>query len=332
MTKTINWGIVGLGKIARHFANDLKLTPHAKLHAVASRSIEKAKIFAEDFDATHFYGSYEELLACPDLDVVYIATPHPMHCENALLFLKEGIPVLCEKPFAMNLEEVERMISAARESNTFLMEAIWTRFLPMTKKLLELVDSGVIGELVSVKADFGFQAPVDLESRLYNKKLGGGSLLDIGIYPLFLAQLLFNRNQTTTDNFPEVKAFAQIGKTGIDENCSMLLRFSPNQHAVLDATVVNDTPVEAHIYGTKGSIKIHQRWHESKKLRLTVKGKAPQEFHFQYAARGYRFEAEEVGNCLRAGKRESELLPLSFSRGLIKLLDAVRQEIGLEYS
>ena len=325
MEKTFNWGIIGLGKIAKKFAEDLQKTPNTALHAVASRSIEKAKNFANEYEVKHAYGSYESMMTCPDLDAIYIATPHVLHGVNTLLCLQHKIPVLCEKPFAMNTKEVEQMVVAAKENDTFLMEAIWTRFMPTMVKILEVIQNGTIGELVMLKADFGFKAPLDFERRLYNKNLGGGSLLDIGIYPLFLAQLLFGKPS-------EIKAFAQIGKTGIDENCSMLLRFSQNQHAILDSSILNDTPTVAYIYGTKGRIKIHRRWHESKSFTVFEEGKDPQEFSFDFeGCRGYRFEAEEVMRCVRAGKKESEILPLSFSKDLMELLDNVRKEIGLEY-
>ncbi len=325
MGNTFKWGIIGLGKIARKFAEDLQKSPNMELHAVASRDIEKAKTFAKEHQVKYSYGSYEALMTCPDLEAIYIATPHILHKKNTLLCIQNKIPVLCEKPFAMNSEEVEEMILAARTNDTFLMEAIWTRFLPTTLQIIEVIKSGKIGDLVMLKADFGFKAPLDFESRLYNKKLGGGSLLDIGIYPLFLAQLLFGKPS-------EIKAFAQIGKTGVDENCSMLLRFSQNQHAILDSSILNDTPTVAYIYGTKGRIKIHRRWHESNSFTVFELGKEPQEFSFDFeGCRGYRFEAEEVMKCVRAGKKESEVLPLSFSKDLMGLLDNVRAEIGLQY-
>ena len=326
MEKIFNWGIIGLGKIARKFTEDLQKTPNSTLYAVASRSIEKAKMYAEEYQVAHAFGSYEKLVNCPDVDAIYIATPHIMHHEHTLLCLRNKVPVLCEKPFAMNSQEVEEMISAAKENDTFLMEAIWTRFLPTTKKILETINKGTIGELVMLKADFGFKAPINLESRLYDKNLGGGSLLDIGIYPLFLAQLLFGKPS-------EIKAFAQLGKTGVDENCSMLLRFSENQHAILDSSILNDTPTVAYIYGTKGRIKIHRRWHESNSFTVFENDKEPHEISFDFeGARGYRFEAEEVMRCVRTGKKESDLLPLSFSKDLIALMDKVRAEIGLQYS
>jgi len=325
MGKKTNWGIIGLGKIARHFANDLQKVTHAKLYAVASRTEQKAKQFAEEYEVPNYFGSYEAMMQCPDLDVVYIATPHPMHFANTLLCLENKIPVLCEKPFAMNGDEVKKMIQSARDNDTFLMEAIWTRFLPNTLKILEVIKSGAIGELVSLKADFGFRAPVDLQGRLYNKKLGGGSLLDVGIYPVFLSLLLFGKPD-------EIKAFAKIGKTGVDENCSMLFRYTNDQQAILDATIINHTPTVAYIYGTKGRIKIHRRWHEANAFTLFELDKDPQQFSFDYEdAKGYRYEAAHVMQCLQQGKKESDILPLSFSADLMEFLDQVRGEIGLKY-
>ncbi|MEM6963177.1 MAG: Gfo/Idh/MocA family oxidoreductase [Bacteroidota bacterium] len=325
MKETINWGIIGLGKIARQFANDLKYVPHAQLHAVASRSAAKAKDFAAAFGATHSFGSYEEMMRCDDLDVVYVATPHVKHCENTIMCLENGIAVLCEKPFAMDSGEVQRMIAAAKANDTFLMEAIWTRFLPHIKKVIEHIQSGIIGEVKLLRADFGFKAPIDFAGRLYNKSLGGGSLLDVGIYPLFLAQLLMG-------NPIDLRASAHIGQTEVDESCAMILRYAEDKMAVLDSSIVRDTPMQAGIYGTRGKIQIQSRWHESNTFTIVELDKAPQTFTFDYeGAKGYRYETQHVVECLQRGKKESDLLPLSFSLDLMNLLDEVRAKIGLVY-
>ncbi|MDX1911788.1 MAG: Gfo/Idh/MocA family oxidoreductase [Saprospiraceae bacterium] len=178
-----NWGIIGLGKIARQFAEDLQRLPNARLHAVASTSTERATAFAQEFNATHAFGSYEEIVGCPDLDVVYIATPHPLHAENTLLCLENGLPVLCEKPFAMHYDEARRMVAAARRNRVFLMEALWTRFIPATETAINMVENGEIGRLHTIRADLGFNMPFNPASRVYNKSLGAGSLLDLGICP-----------------------------------------------------------------------------------------------------------------------------------------------------
>ena len=324
MSKTYKWGIIGLGKIANKFAQDLQKIAHAELHAVASRSMDKAKGFATEYQVPNFYSSYEEMILQAELDAVYIATPHVFHCENTLLCLQNKVAVLCEKPFAMNSNEVQKMNGAAKSNDTFLMEAFWTRFLPSTLKVLEIIKEGDIGEILSIKADFGFKASTDPDGRMYNINLGGGSLLDIGLYPVFLALLILGKPN-------EVKALAKIGSTGIDEECNMLFQYKEGQSAILNSSILYDTPTEAYIYGTKGMIHIPRRWHESNQFTLHKEGQSPQEFNFDFNCKGYRYEAEEVMRCLADGKKESDVLPLSFSLDLINLLDQIRKEVNLVY-
>ncbi len=323
--KKYNWGIIGLGKIAHKFAQDLAKGKNMRLHAVASRSLDKAQAFADQYGAGYAYGSYEELVNCPDLDVVYIATPHTLHCENTLFCLEAGIPVLCEKPFAMNRQQVEKMISKAQEKNTFLMEAFWTRFMPTTVKALELIEQGEIGEVLAVKADFGFRPVFNPTGRLFDPQLGGGSLLDIGIYPVFLALLLLGKPQ-------EIQAMANIGNTGVDVDCGILFKYLGGRMAHLHSTILADTKTEAFIYGEKGTIHIHTQWHAPSWFTLIKEGERPQNFNFDYFSNGYHYEAEEVVRCLVAGKKESDLLPLSFSMDLIELLDAIREKAGIQYA
>ena len=324
MAKVFNWGIIGLGHIAKKFAKDLQGIKSARLHAVASRSFAKAEEFAKEFGALHAFGSYEEIINCPDLNVVYIATPHAFHCENTLMCLNHQIPVLCEKPFAMNAAEVRRMIAAAKKNNTFLMEALWTRFLPSIQKTLSIIEKGTIGEIISIKADFGFKAPYDPGNRLYNQKLGGGSLLDIGIYPVFLSLLLLGRPI-------HVKAIAAIGQTNVDESCGIVLKYQNNKLAILDSTILTKTATEALIYGEKGTIRINGRWHEPTSITLLMPGKEPRDFFFDFNGFGYSYEAEEVMRCLRQKRLASPLLNHHFSLDLIELLDEIRMEAGIYY-
>ena len=324
MAKVFNWGIIGLGKIAHKFAQDLQGMKSARLHAVASRSYQKAEVFGQKYGAQHVYGDYEEIVNCPDLDVVYIATPHAFHCENTLMCLNNRIPVLCEKPFAMNAAEVRRMIAASKNNNTFLMEALWTRFLPSMEKVLSLIEKGTIGEVLSIKADFGFKADFDPNGRLYNQKLGGGSLMDIGIYPVFLSLLLLGRPIN-------VKAMATIGLTNVDESCGILLKYTNNKMAILDSTIVCQTATEALIYGEKGTIRINGRWHEPTSITLMVEGKEPKDIFFDFNSNGYSYEAEEVMRCLRKKKLSSSILNHHFSLDLIELLDEIRMEAGIYY-
>lgn len=324
MSKTFNWGIIGAGRIAQKFASDLETIKNTRLLAVASRSLERAKTFADRNKASFAFGTYEEILDCPGLDAVYVATRHPGHAAASILCLSRGIPVLCEKPFAMNSREVRQMIEAARNTDTFLMEAIWTRFLPTTKKALEWITEGKIGEVQSVKADFGFRAERNLEGRLYNRNLGGGSLLDIGIYPAFLALLLLGKPK-------EILAAAVIGETGVDEEMAAILTYGEGKMAQIHSTIRANTKTEAFIYGNEGVIHIHSRWHEPTTMSLLLPEERPQNLSFDYPCIGYAYEAEEVMACLAAGRKESDLLPLSFSLDLMQLLDGIREKIGLTY-
>ena len=296
MGKNINWGILSTGKISEKFAADLQFVPNARLA----------------------YGSYEELASDNDIDVIYIGTPHISHCENALLCLDKGKAVLCEKPFAMNEKEVLRMILKAREKNVFLMEALWTRFIPAIKKALDLIESGAIGGIVHIKADFGYKAHYDPEWRLFNKELGGGSLLDIGIYPVFLILLLLGEPD-------EIAADAIIGRTGIDELVTAYFKYNNGKMATLYSTLVANTPGEAEISGTKGYIRINHMWHMSRSLVLHLNDGQAESFEFSHKGLGYEYEAAEVTNCMQKDLKESSLLPLDFSLRLI------RKKCGIKY-
>lgn len=315
----IKWGIIGIGKIAEKFTQDLATVAGCKLYAVASSNLERAQAFAVKHNAEFAYGSYEEIFNAPDLDVVYIATPHVTHAYCTKLCLEKQVAVLCEKPFAMDETEVRSMIEAAKKNDTFLMEAMWTRFLPTTLKTLELIESGAIGEIKTVHADFGFKADFEPERRLFNPKLGGGALLDIGIYPAYLSLLLLG--------YPShIEAFSIIGSTGVDETTSFMFQYEQGCTAVLNCTILADTNTEAWIYGSEGKIRIHSRFHESKKVTLYAKDQSPVDFEFERETRGYDFEIKEVNRCLATGLKESSLMPHSMSLKLIHLLDKIRQK------
>ena len=324
MSKIYNWGIIGPGKIAHKFAKGLSAIKNARVHGVASRSIDRAKAFAQEYKAPHFYGSYEEITDCPDLDVVYIATPHVFHCENTLMCLSKRVPVLCEKPFAMNAQEVQKMIDSATENDTFLMEALWTRFLPTTLKALEIIEEGTIGKVLSIKADFGFNAPFNPEGRLYNPNLGGGSLLDIGIYPAFLTYLLFGKPKV-------IKASGILSSTNIDVECAAIFEYDGAKIAQIHSSIQTRTKTEAFIYGEKGNIHIHTRWHEPSTMSLLLHGERPKDIRLDFSGNGYNYQAVEVMKCLAKGKRQSDLWPLQASLDLITMLDDIRAQIGVHY-
>jgi predicted dehydrogenase len=322
--RTYNWAILGLGTIAHKFVDSLALLPQARLHAVASRSLSKAQAFATRYGATHAVGSYEQLLEVPGIDVVYIATPHSEHYAHTLLCLHAGLPVLCEKAFALNAAQAQAMTTLARQQRVFLMEAFWTRFFPAITKAMELVQAGAIGEVKHLVADFGFAAPYLPEGRLFNPALAGGSLLDIGVYPLFISKLFLGEPRT-------VRAVATMAETGVDVNCALVLAYASGATASLFSTLAATTDNQCILYGTKGQLQLLGRFHAPSGVRLLLAGEEPQEIPCEKQGLGYHYEAAHVQQCLEQGLLESPLLPLSFSFELMQLLDAVRAQIGLRY-
>lgn len=324
--KKIRWGIIGLGKIANTFAEDLLLVEDAELFAVASRNKTKASLFAEQYGAKETYDSYNELIENAQVDVIYIATPHAFHFDLALKCIQAKKNVLCEKPMCLNLDETEYLIKEAQQSGCFLMEAIWTQFLPATRELVRLLQEKEIGEVIAMQADFGFKADFDTDGRLFNAALGGGSLMDIGIYPIFLSLLCFGVPS-------KIKALARKSITDVDASCSMLFDYEKGQKANLLSTFEYQTPCEAELFGTKGSIKLHSRFHQSEKLELLDEHRNQVKvFDLPYKGNGYVHEIEEVNLCLKQGKTQSELLPLAFSSQLAHTINRVKHKIDLNYS
>jgi predicted dehydrogenase len=323
--KIIRWGVIAPGRIAHKFVQDLQTVPTGKLMAVASRDLGRAKDFAAQYNAPYAYGSYEALLQCPELDVVYVASPHSGHLAHTLLCLRAGVAVCCEKAFAINGAQVAAMITEAQRNRVFLMEAMWARFNPAINKALEIVESGAIGKIRLLKADFGFQAEFDPTTRLFNKSLAGGALLDIGIYPLFLSYRLFGMPT-------QMQAAAVFAETGIDETLSAVLTYKDHDAmAVLDATLRATTPCIGLIYGDKGQIEIHSRWHESTGITVKYNDGTTDVFAFNRDTWGYNYEIEEVHRCLQNNQIESEKWSWQDSQNLMQLLDSARQKIGLVY-
>ncbi len=322
-TNPLRWGILGLGSIANQFATGLQSLADARLVAVGSRSQEKADRFGGQYDAPHRHATYEALANDPDVDAVYIATPHPLHAEDALLCLNAGKAVLCEKPFTLNAAQAEQVVATARARNVFLMEAMWTRFLPLMHRVRELVASGAIGEIRMLQADFGFRADIDPESRLFSPALGGGGLLDVGVYPISLASMLLG-----TPN--QVTGLAHIGETGVDEQAGLILACDAGRLAVLACGVRTATPHEATILGTQGRIRIHSPWWKPTVMTITMKDKT-EEVTLPIESNGYQYEAQEVARCLAAGKTESDILPLDETLQIMRTLDTLRGQWGLKY-
>ncbi len=323
MTQTIRWGILSTGNIAHQFAKGLGDLPDTELVAVGSRSQEGADAFGDEFGVPNRHSSYEALAADPEVDAVYVGTPHPFHKDNTLLCLAAGKAVLCEKPFALNLGQAREMVAAARAHETFLMEAMWTRFLPHMVKLRELLAEGAVGELRMLQADFGFRAAFDPEHRLFDPALGGGALLDVGVYPVSLAHHLFGPPV-------EVKSFGNLGATGVDEETAVVMSHGAGQLALLAAASRLQTPHLAVLSGTEGRVELKNWWYPTD-LTLHRDGREPETVRVPCPLNGYNYEALEVNACLRAGKLESDLLPLSETLEVMKTLDAVRAGWGLRY-
>ena len=320
----IRWGIIGLGKIANSFATDMQQVDNSIIYAVASRSQEKANDFGAKYNVDKCYDSYEELAQDPQVDAIYIATPHVRHAQDTLLCLTHNKAVLCEKPFAMNLQEVDSMIAKAKEHNVLLMEALWTRFMPHFKFVKEELESGRYGKVKSLHADFSFKAPVNPDGRLYNKLLGGGSLLDIGIYPVFCALALLGKPESIT-------AKGKIGKTQIDEEIEITFNYKTDTRAFLSSSILKNTPTTATLVCDNGIVFLHSRFHQTDKVTTLLNG-IKVEHDFSYNAKGYTFEIMHFADLLRAGKTESPLMSFEFSRMLIQTLDEIRELIGLHYA
>lgn len=326
MSKKIKWGILGCGKIANKFARDLKLVGDAELAAIASRNAEKLANFSGEFRPAQAFDTYEALVECADVEAIYVATPHGMHYDHVMLCLRNGKAVLCEKAFALNLAQAREMVEFARKQKIFLMEAFWTKFLPQYEKVMDIIRSGKIGEIKLIQSDFGFKAPEPKAQRLYDPLLGGGSLLDIGIYPVFLAQSILGKPT-------QVHAFITPYESGVDEQCVMTMKFAGGALAVLSSTFAAETPVEAMIAGTDGRIVMRNRFHNATGTVELVMGRedvqridVPGEEGF-----GYQFEIRHVNDCLRRGLTESPVMTHADTLMLMETLDRIRKVCDVRY-
>ena len=326
MQEKIRWGILGPGTISRKFATGLKAIPDAEIIAVGSRALQRANTFADTFNIPHRHGNYTDLAHNPEVDVIYVATPHPFHKECAMLCLEAGKAVLCEKPLTVDAEQAEEMIVCAREHNQFLMEAMWTRFLPVIVKVREWLAENAIGEPRMLTADKGSRQTLStetLEGRLFNPELGGGGLLDVGVYTIALAYMVFGAPSKIT-------SLAHIGETHVDEQASILLGYDAGQIANLFCAISTETSKEARIIGTKGSIHIPEFW-QATSATLTQTGKEPIHIEIPFKGNGFEYQVIEVINCLREGKLESDVMPLDESLSLMKTMDTIRSQWGLKY-
>jgi predicted dehydrogenase len=322
--EAIRWGILSTGGIAHQFARDLQLLPDAELVAVGSRRQKTADAFAREFNVPHSHASYEALAEDPDVDVVYVATPHPFHAENSILLLRAGKAVLCEKPFTMNAEEARRVIEVAEEEGLFLMEAMWMRFIPAIVTLRQYVEGGMIGEVRAVEANLGFRPRYDPKSRLFNPELGGGALLDLGVYPISFAFMVLGPPETVTST-------AHLGETGVDEQSAYLFRYADGAIASLYATFQARTPNDGVVTGTTGRVRVPDSLNNPTCVTLQRQGEEEQTVCEPRKGQGYQYEAEEVMRCMREGRLESETMSWEESLAIMRTMDEIRGQWGLAY-
>lgn len=321
----VRWGIMGTGWIASQFAKDLAHSGNAVKAAIGSRTAGSSEKFATEYGFERAYASYDELLRDPEVDIIYVATPHPVHKENVMACLEAGKAVLCEKPFTMNSRQLEPLVETARERKLFLMEGMWTRFLPPIVQARAWIEEGRIGEVRMVQADFGFRIGWEPEGRLLNPDLGGGALLDAGVYPISFASMIFGEQPQ------HVWSTAHIGETGVDEQFSILLSYSEGRSASLSGAIRLNLNNEAVIYGTEGRIRL-PFFLAGKEAYLHVNGQdEPEKFVDDRTCLGYAFEAEEAGRCILQGRTESNTMKLDESLEIMKLMDTVRRQWGLRY-
>jgi len=319
----IKWGIIGLGNIASQFAADLSLIKDAKLTAVASRDIIKGKEFAEKFNALKVYDSYDLIFEDPEVEIIYIATPHNSHAELSIKALENGKHVLCEKPMALSYKDAQRMIEASKKHNKFFMEAFWTRFIPSVQDVLQKINNNAIGQINYIKADFAFHGSETENKRLFDKELGGGALFDIGVYPLFLSYILLG-------NPKEIIAKAIKNKNDIDLQTSMILQYEAAQ-SILHASIVSESDMKAVISGTKGRIELNAPWFVADVYSLFINEEKEATFTLPTLGKGYAHEIIECQNCIRNNKIESELWSHQNCLDLSLIVEEIKNQIKLPF-
>lgn len=321
--KATRWGVLGTGGIADVFVSDLAFAAGAEHAAVGSRTLEAATAFAGRHGFARAHGSWADLAADPDVDVIYVATPHAFHLDAAQLCLAAGKAVLCEKPMTLDMATSALLVQTARLQNVFLMEAMWMRCNPAIRQIASLVTSGVIGTVTAVHADFGLQGPFDAAHRLRDPALGGGALLDLGVYPLNFAHLILGAPQS-------VQAWAHLTPEGVDETTGMLLGYESGAVAALTCSINGASRNAASITGTTGRIDLPVGFFAPRTFTVS-RGDETEQVEVAYEGQGYHFEAAEVQRCLAEGRLESPLMPWATTLEIMNLMDTIRDEVGVRY-
>lgn len=321
---TIRWGIMATGWIAEAFADGLQYVTNSELVAVGSRTQQAADKFGDQYNVPRRYATYEALVADPDVDVIYIATPHGMHYDNLRLCLDAGKHVLCEKAFTLNAKEAEEMIALARQKKLFLMEAMWTRFLPAVVEIRRLLGDGIIGEVRAFQADFSFPADFDPNGRLFAPELGGGSLLDLGVYPVSFASMLFGEPE-------KIVSAAHVGSTHVDVQMSAVMSYPDGKIATAFSSLECSGANRASIQGRLGRIEIDREFFHPERFSVILHEGSREDYYFPIEHNGYRYEAQEVVDLLEAGELESPIIPLDETLAIMRMMDTMRAQWGVVY-
>jgi predicted dehydrogenase len=320
----VKWGILGTGKIAKRFMQAAFYVPDAQVVAVGSREQHTADQFGAQFGVPKRYGSYDALIGDPEVEIVYVATPHTLHAENTLAALQASKHVLCEKPFTVNAPQAEQVIQAARAAGKFVMDGMWTRCFPVVREVIRRIQAGELGEIRYLQADFGFRPEFNPTSRLFAPELGGGALLDVGVYPVALAFLVLGAPK-------QIVSHATLGATGVDELCSMLLLYENGAQAVLSASLQVEMPKQANICGLQARIHMPAPWWKPSEAYLIRNDGATEHLLYPYEGDGLQFEIRHVHDCLRQGLTESPWMPLDETLGIMRALDTLRAQWGVRY-
>jgi predicted dehydrogenase len=324
MSREFRWGILASGGIAQAFARDLSYFNNHIVAAVGSRSQESADAFAAEFPGCTAYSSYEALVADPSLDAIYVASPHPYHVSNTVLALNAGKPVLCEKPFTINAAEAREMKAAADANGVALMEAMWARFLPHMHKVREILASGILGQIWAVEADHGQRLSDYANPRHWEPSLGGGALLDLGIYPISFAHMVLGVPN-------KISASATFTDKGVDASSSVIFDYKDGAQAILTSNMMVSTPCRATICGTLGKIEIDRTFYNPASMRVIMHDGTTTEYPNDYKGHGLREQAAEFERVVRNGEKSSSILTPDESIVIMECLDEVRRQIGLIY-
>lgn len=327
MNKKVRWGILGCGRIAGKFASDLRLVENAALAAVASRDKLNADSFGKASGADQVYYNYEDLANAKDVDIIYVATPHGLHFEHVMLCLQHDKAVLCEKAFAINAKQANVMIEAARKKNLFLMEALWSKFIPSYQKMMQMIEEGKLGKINNVLINFGFIPQAPVAPRIFDPALGGGTLLDIGVYNVFFALAALGKPHS-------IEACMTPAATGVDEQCAILFRYNNGAIAQLFSSFSSHLPTEANISGDKGRLLLGHRFYAPESTLEYYPGRYDTKQIVEVEkvkGWGYHYEIAHAGECLRKGLTESPVITHADTLLLMETLDEIRKKAGLRY-